>query len=405
MPSNLGDTPFNRRAVSRTGRRYSDPPPTIRATRSLQPDSMAVIDHRSFPHIIDLIWQHLDYEGQLAARGVCSLWRDRADSRLRYLIFDSQATGGSDVTVLSHDLANPSAPATRLGSFVLWVADRDLFQKLMVPIISSGRVDNVERKDVLVEHHLQAAILQSCRTIDFVGFGRAFTTPPTSVFIDHQKSRFDNCTLRWFEEIWSSRDPDAPGLELPSTRVDVLMLEIRPEYTVQMPWDSQLCKRRRQITVNYTCYADPAVISWSDSGLRYEKLYNIEIPVVAIFHKRLDTAAGSDQGTWKAGVIGEYANLVHLGCTVDIVGLEEFLDPVARARYIKLVEDEVMRARYMYEDEDSEDSEFSDGAEYTEPAKYWWSPERENLERLRFWTHAEYEAHVGVETYRIQTVR
>lgn len=47
---------------------------------------MITISHDFFSHIIDLIWQQLDYEGQLAARAACKNWMNRADSRLNHIV-------------------------------------------------------------------------------------------------------------------------------------------------------------------------------------------------------------------------------------------------------------------------------------------------------------------------------
>lgn len=40
---------------------------------------MTTIDHRYYPHIIDLIWVHLDYDGHKAVRSTCKAWKKRAD--------------------------------------------------------------------------------------------------------------------------------------------------------------------------------------------------------------------------------------------------------------------------------------------------------------------------------------
>ncbi|EKC97265.1 hypothetical protein A1Q2_08423 [Trichosporon asahii var. asahii CBS 8904] len=43
----------------------------------------AILDHRFYPHIIDLIWSHMDHESVAASREVCKGWRKRANRVLQ----------------------------------------------------------------------------------------------------------------------------------------------------------------------------------------------------------------------------------------------------------------------------------------------------------------------------------
>lgn len=57
------------------------PPREARSPNSLA--ASAVIDHRYYPYLIDLIWSHMDYESVAASREVCTGWWKRANRVLQ----------------------------------------------------------------------------------------------------------------------------------------------------------------------------------------------------------------------------------------------------------------------------------------------------------------------------------
>lgn len=365
-----------------------------------------MINHNSFPHIIDCIWQNLDYEGQLFARAVCRQWRDRADSRLRYISFHFQQTKTRRrcETVYSRDLATPFAPAVRLHNLEHWLPAQGLMRKTARESVRR-RTAPIEsrppsRADI-INYQLATAIMRTARVIDFVGFwDRYAMCLPSGVFLDQRYSPpFDQCIIRWFEGSISPRAPETFVDEEASFSADVVMLELRSDWAVQTLFAPAFRNRRKKVIINYACYTNPTTLSLDYSVIGYEVLYVSDVPVVVVLHNRIDASTDSDHETLQTRLIREYSNLVHIGCTIDIVGLEEFLPPGTLAPYVKLVKEEIMKGRFMYEIEDEEDWQ------YDEDLKYWWTPEVENLDRLRFWTHAEYREHVGDEMYRIHTVR
>lgn len=81
---------------------------------------MAVIDHDGFPHLIDLIWQYLDYEGRLAVRGACRDWMQRADARMRHIVLTSVAERTYDIDITSRDLSKPLSCRPWLAEMWPW---------------------------------------------------------------------------------------------------------------------------------------------------------------------------------------------------------------------------------------------------------------------------------------------
>lgn len=346
---------------------------------------MTVIDHSFFPHLIDLIWINLDYEGQLAARRVCTEWKQRADGRLHHLRFElDEGLGAPSITVSARDLANSSAPLVYLHR---WLEDA---VPIAQPTLSPHAKKSEHPEPTPISRHLQIAISQRAQVIDFVGF--EFKTDILSnIFLNEERSPgFDKCIFRWFECPVLMVECCSYPPEEAITNGDVVMFELHPCEHLQAPHVLDLRNRRTSVAVNYVCYADPTTVSLNSSALWYDRLYVITAPIVVIFHDRRGPTVNRNTAVLKVGVFVEYGKLLHLGCTADVVGLEEFFEPAAVGAYIKLVKEEIMKNRIMIDDEDDE---------------YDWIPEPENLERLRFWTHAEYREHVGEDTYRIQTVR
>lgn len=75
----------------------------------------ATIDHTCYPHIIDLIWSHMDHASAVAARSVCSSWRKRANRILqRHLTVRPAPVPYTDaflLSVVTLDEPEPEKPA------------------------------------------------------------------------------------------------------------------------------------------------------------------------------------------------------------------------------------------------------------------------------------------------------
>lgn len=74
---------------------------------------VAVIDHLSFPHIIDCVWSYMTLPSAAVSRNVCSEWRRRADRILQHhmVLHTSFNDSAINVRVKSWEEASPPYPS------------------------------------------------------------------------------------------------------------------------------------------------------------------------------------------------------------------------------------------------------------------------------------------------------
>lgn len=83
---------------------------------------MVTIPHQGFPHIIDSIWEHLDFGGLLVARAVCKDWAQRWASLSWHLSIEGKLDGRFQVRASSwsSSVVWDSVPTSALASRQLW---------------------------------------------------------------------------------------------------------------------------------------------------------------------------------------------------------------------------------------------------------------------------------------------
>lgn len=359
---------------------------------------MTTVDHRFFPHIIDLIWAHLDYEGQVAARAACSDWRSRADARLRHLEFTCYDRPEADlIAVTTRDLSKPSAPPVWLRDISFW---HDRYCHEMCEDCCSDDDDPAYQKAQSISFHMEDNSLKVIEVVDFVGFDLGWPHSPFEL----ERNTFlcsiltsEYCVVRWFgtppdltefHDYYVSYSEDFS--DLPPSIVDIFMFEVKPNSPVDtLSWFNMAARERVQV-INYFCHTDPTT---SPPGLYplvcEDHPYREVCPINVIFHNEMPQENGSPPAL-EPGLVAAYGQFVLGGNVVAIVGLEEFLQPDELKAYIKLVNREILKRRYVEGDYGTE---------------VLWKPRKSCLKNLCYWTHAEYREHLGEEKYRIRTMR
>ncbi|EKC97242.1 hypothetical protein A1Q2_08460 [Trichosporon asahii var. asahii CBS 8904] len=358
---------------------------------------MSTIDHSYYPHIIDLIWDHLDYEDQVVARAVCSEWTARADARLLHLVISCpQGKPPHVYDVSTRDLSRPNVPPAWLTETSRTLHRRPTRHPTH-PVNEPGAHD-LQRQRKLAAH-FKANALDAVEVIDFVGFDLRSHAPLAlgrNPFIRSILKEYG--VVRWFGSPPDLTDLGGPydyyndpeEVELPPALVDVYMFSFQSNAPVSVLKWKDLVNRKRLQIIDYVCYSDPTGASPSLGPLiDVDSPSRSLCPVNIIFHNRIPPSYQSLPAL-DPGIVAAYGELVLGGNVVAIVGLEEFLNPKELRKFIKIVDREVIRGRWIDDD---------DGGQT------WWVPNQSCLEDLCYWTHEEYRQHVGEETYRIRTVR
>ncbi|EKC97241.1 hypothetical protein A1Q2_08459 [Trichosporon asahii var. asahii CBS 8904] len=361
---------------------------------------MATIDHLFFPHIIDIIWLYLDYEGQIAARAACKDWRDRADARLNHIVIScSERPRFPHIFDIStRDLTQPFSSRAWLGSMFHWHNIRDHEWECGCNRRQCPQLVLHESERLAV--HLERTGLSTTAAVDLVGFGLDWPRVPPDLSCNSLLRTVlveSDCTIRCYGALPDLSDfkdccyaYNHDFLDCPPSLVDVCMMTLEPDMPIDTLSSTELSMRVDVQVANYLCLTDPTA-SYPNLSTVWSEYRDDEVcPVTVIFHNgmpRHDHTPPSKQ----PDLVAAYADLIHGGNEVIIVGLEEFLDSNDIPEYIETVEREVLRGRRIYDYEEEDD--------------VWWVPEKSCLDNLFFMTHEEYRDHVGEDMYRIHAVR
>lgn len=259
---------------------------------------MTVIDHNFFPHLIDLIWENLDFEGQIAARRACKQWRRRANARLQHIVLSCFERPGDVIDIATRDLSKPSSHAW-LGQICHWHDSREhewAHYGYYYDHDDWGRRKKFKYTEAeKLANRLEYKVSTSAKVVDFVGFdqGRPYVPSNLSYNSFIQAVLLESrCIVRWYGHFPDLSDFQDFALnsfhtDLPPSLIDVFMFELKPD----TPFDSlsswELEERDTVQVANYLCLCDPTA---SDSGMisLWNENRNMEVcPVTVIFENGL----------------------------------------------------------------------------------------------------------------------
>ncbi|EKC97246.1 hypothetical protein A1Q2_08464 [Trichosporon asahii var. asahii CBS 8904] len=318
---------------------------------------MVAFDHRYYPHIIDEILSYLDFGGCFVARNVCKSWRQRTAQLLhakghRHLALVCKKDGR--VVLKARDINYPPP------SLLVHVHPRfpDPWDEPGTPegwweppANDAAVVDVIGGRYALKEGYWLPRFARNARILRWYG-------PPPCPMEDLNLKH----TL-FFVQL-------KPGKKAPRILVDTM-------------------RHPTVVTVSVECHADPTAASDSahfdiNSRLTQRIFVILNKPPLAI-----DAGATStDSNLLKAPASGSNIDYIYgfinragsAQLVTYIVGLELWLpEESALQEFIGSIEQQARKSRAITAEQFSQ--------------------------RCRFLTHAEYEAEVGKETYKLQTRR
>lgn len=366
-----------------------------------RPSAMATIKHLYFPHIIDLIWQYLDYEGQLATRTACKNWKSRPDGRLHHVVISC-----FERPELFHQFDISTRDLTSLSD-TAWLGELSHWHDGSAHEWIDGDYDNLGRpvefkysEAEKLANHLERNLVATTKIVDLIGFDLGW--PHVPLHLSENTLLRDllldpDCVVRCFGDLADLSDFkdlywtfNGRRWDLDPPLVDVYMYTYGTDGPLHAlsPWG--LSEREDVQVVNYFCKGDPTNSSPKLTSLWDGYIPQSLCPVTVIFHNGIPQDERRPPGL-EPGLVAAYSDLIHGGNEVIIVGLEEFLATEDMEGYVAVVEHDVLKSRRRYEYDENDDD--------------WLVPERSCLDNLHFMTHEEYRDHVGEELYRIHAVR
>lgn len=323
---------------------------------------MATIDHLYFPHIIDIIWQQLDYDGQVAVRGVSRDWKRRADARLSHIVISCFERPGPRVFDLStRDLTKPSFRAWLGQVCHFFNSDRHEWECGCENWRQCAELICYDGDRLAV--HLDRTCLSTTNVVDFVGFDLKWPHVPDlsgnslirNILLDPR------CIVRCFGGFLDLSDfkdycdhPDHRDHDCEPSLVDVYMWNFGPESPLHKVYPYDLSMREDVQVINYLCVSDPTANLPKLSSAWSEYFNDPFCPVTVILLNGIPPENRAPPSK-EPGLVAVYADLVHGGNEVVIVGLEEFFDLEDTQGYIDIVERQVLKGRHKYDyDEDGD---------------------------------------------------
>lgn len=372
QPSDQQLTPLEPRTV-----------PLNRLAHQTSPGEGIVIDHRFFPHIIDLIWSFMPYPSLVVATMVCKSWRKDSIK----LLFEHVAVmecnrHGCDIIIRSRNTSWPERTALLIKAAREDVHEfEDIFNLTKVidllpnpnmPLDRGAKVcylfDMLDGGGVNVRLHIPPAIdmhrahhVAAPVVVCFLDYSAAFyLTRASPVCSEADLTLSLNCYS----------DPTAPLVPAPSN---------------QIPWYLDLCTGTERlehftiILINMTGQDPPRPII---TPLASHTPTPAEIP-----------SAFLDREPPTLGIVYEVLRLamvVYRVKAIAIVGAEAYLSErdgrLYRAELRQTMNSEAGAFRDAdFEDSDDEDVKMGD--------------------KIKFFTHEEYRKLVGEDRYRLETVR
>lgn len=241
---------------------------------------MTAIDHLAYPHIIDLIWDHMSYPALIAASQTCRAWRDRCAPVLAQHVSIRKAGGsGLECTLIvsSRDLQFPdlSVELAR-GTVRFW----QLGMRSPLPLQRWYVIPAEDHSGPHAERSRWIGVFKHTRVVDWHGF-RSLSfdhvgclavmianrppgapEPVTRLFESFEAGETLGDTVDWapnviFCDVDASRGHDVPF----RGHLDNML---RFEPTAMRAWKAN--RPKRNIVLNVQCASDPC-----DSLLAFER--------------------------------------------------------------------------------------------------------------------------------------
>lgn len=327
--------------------------------------SAATIDHRYYPHLIDAIFAHVDFEGLKAACAAGGAWRGIAEcmkERLAHGDITDFYNDGDDISIASQQSGGTVATGhDDEVDFALYLRDgigrdsRKLFH--IVP-----------NETVAVDPYLVHLFKKYVKVVDVPSMGNS-------------QERWA-CLNAWLRDVpvvrclsteWHNIYP----LTTQTLVVfqDALAREEGPSYYMEGDFNAS------HLIINLDCLANPVNVAdnmWTQINEFWDALSD---DLTVVLHDKITMP--SEVTELHTGFIEGYLeNSVKEICTVTIVGLELFIPNPRQLRHFK--------AQAIAAVMETHDVHFS---------------EEERAVRWKFYTHKQYKKLIGEKTYNLYTVK
>lgn len=318
---------------------------------------MVAFDHRYYPHIIDEILSYLDFGGCFVARNVCKAWRQRTTLLLhakghRHLALVCKKDGRVVLKARDIDYPPPSLlvhvhphfpdPWDEPGTPEGWWKP---------PANDAAVVDVIGGRHALKEGYWLPRFARTARMLRWYG------TPP--------------CPME--------------DLNLNHT---LFFVNLKPNMKAPRIWVDTM-RHPTVVTVSVDCYADPTTATDTahfDINSRLTRRIFVLLNKVAPSDETIPNGSSSESPSPKTPgsstdyIYGFLNRAGSAQLVTYIVGIEQWLpEEPARSAYTESIEQQARKSRVMTSEQFKQ--------------------------RCKFLTHAEYEAEIGSETYKLQTKR